>query len=769
MDSAKAAIANGAGNPAAVGGSSSSSKPLPVLRGAAEAIAASLNASAGHGGSAATMEATRQLIQLREVLLAENAAASDDAALRSASLRAGIAAALRTALTAQPQGSVFLTGSTPSPKTRVEVRQTAARYMLSEAFTIGRAAECDVQTTGDVTASKLQMLAIALPGGIVLADAWSGNGTRMVRRSGPNHGVLPASVPQRRTAIFVPHGERVTLLTGAKTTVTIGPAVKDLPKEEAVSRMPTPRLLEQAAQSSPAPAPKAQPATPKAAETTPPVAATVNTEAKEAAQAVPAKATEASKDASAAAPYSKTINAMRTNLRVQQHAALRERLRGRCQDAKRMGLLTESQCEGLQRQLGVEQSLEDVRDVLDGLGVPPAPDDVGLPGTATWTCSSCSSTQRARGWRCPFRHRCCRQCMLRLVNQDTAPACPHASCGYFLGEADLQALRVPEDRIRAIVTAQGKASPVLSAPVASAGKTWCPNARCGAAVALKEGEARRRWSCFCGAAPMCTACSATPYHYHGECKDVQTLRSRWLAWLQGGREAYKGLQKRAKRTATTQHRALKEACEFESQQSPAQSQEELPAAPSTAKKPTAAQAAKLTRAKCIALGGTGVRHLLAQCSLCSGDRTILGPRFRCIHCPNFNACLKCEAKAAAEHHEGHVFEIMFEDDLDWERIDVQLPKGVRARLRRRISDGTGSTGQDAAAAGEDSGRKRMRAGLCCEGVLRGQKRGKYALDLLDGTGVLDVAPCDLQPLLTQKQAERLLSAGVPGLQEKAAA
>ncbi|CAJ1349831.1 unnamed protein product [Effrenium voratum] len=82
----------------------------------------------------------------------------------------------------------------------------------------------------------------------------------------------------------------------------------------------------------------------------------------------------------------------------------------------------------------------------------------------------------------------------------------------------------------------------------------------------------------------------------------------------------------------------------------------------------------------------------APCAVCGVDR-IVGPRFRCIHCPSFSVCpdaqresgewicQKCEPKL--EHAEGHVFEIMFEDDLDWEKVDVQLPKGIRARLRKR--------------------------------------------------------------------------------------
>eukprot|EP00435_Cladocopium_sp_Y103_P003923 s1550_g1.t1 len=108
---------------------------------------------------------------------------------------------------------------------------------------------------------------------------------------------------------------------------------------------------------------------------------------------------------------------------------------------------------------------------------------------------------------------------------------------------------------------------------------------------------------------------------------------------------------------------------------------------------------------------------------------------------------KCEPKLANQHPEGHVFEIMFEDDLDWEKADVQLPKNLRARLRFMALQETGNT----------QGRKRS---LSAEGVLRGIKRGKYNFELVDGSGSMEVSPKDVQPLLTQKQAERLSAAGI---------
>lgn len=68
----------------------------------------------------------------------------------------------------------------------------------------------------------------------------SSSGTRVVKRSGGPGRLLPASVPAARTAFVLPHGERVVLLVGAKTTVTLGPAEKDLQKMKA---LPLPLVL----------------------------------------------------------------------------------------------------------------------------------------------------------------------------------------------------------------------------------------------------------------------------------------------------------------------------------------------------------------------------------------------------------------------------------------------------------------------------------------------------------------------------------------------
>merc|ERR1711972_93631 len=84
----------------------------------------------------------------------------------------------------------------------------------------------------------------------------------------------------------------------------------------------------------------------------------------------------------------------------------------------------------------------------------------------------------------------------------------------------------------------------------------------------------------------------------------------------------------------------------------------------------------------VAARGSKLRHPFTNCSLCgsSGGQWIVGPRFCCIHCPDFNVCLKCEPLLADEHDAQHVFKIMFEPDFKWSQYNVDLPAGTKVRV-----------------------------------------------------------------------------------------
>merc|ERR1712187_734497 len=77
------------------------------------------------------------------------------------------------------------------------------------------------------------------------------------------------------------------------------------------------------------------------------------------------------------------------------------------------------------------------------------------------------------------------------------------------------------------------------------------------------------------------------------------------------------------------------------------------------------------------LRGRSAFHPFTQCQLCH-EVGIAGPRFRCIHCANFDACGKCEELLLEQHEHGHVFEILFESDFQWS----SLPRGTKVRVVR---------------------------------------------------------------------------------------
>mmetsp|Transcript_4816 Transcript_4816/g.8320 ORF Transcript_4816/g.8320 Transcript_4816/m.8320 type:complete len:851 (+) Transcript_4816:64-2616(+) len=811
----------------------------------------------------------KELQQLREILLAEVPDAGEEALMRCKKLRQGLADAVRAELRKRPKAAPVVQGSEVLP-VRLEVRQTAGRTMQAPAFVIGRAPENDVQMSGDPTVSRLQLLAISLPGGIIIADAWSSGGTRVVHRSSSSK-LFPSSVPNQRSAFILPHGERITMLVGAKTTITIGPILDDgnesLSSQAAAASAAaaTVAAAVMAAEVKAAPpAVPSQPSQPAKLQQAPPRTEVPVAEA--AVAKVPVATPQQPRPSVVAAPQQQEIataaaeaahpNAPRTSAsqqlrlcllvvkaqaRIRQVHITREQLRWRCDFARRMLLITEMQHADLRQRVSSDEDAEEVQDVLDGLGVPAALDE-RLPATSSsgvrssWQCPLCRCSQRSRGWQCPFQHRYCRKCLIGWLGEQPFPKCPQEGCGYQLGRMDMEDLRVPD--MPATQADAGTSGPsVLGRPAKSEQLVRCPGRNCGACVVVsQDGPARqRRFDCVCGAPSMCLGCGVGPFHYHGACAEVQTLRSRWRMWLAGGREVYISLQRKAAREATAQQRALREASARLQPVAPDEHWKErncrlCPRCRRAVQKPDGdsmavcgkSGAAGTRQAGCgfkfkwqtahpyrilagatlkrLAVGkprlgrgisrsslvsGRGVRHIFRECKLC-GDgsgKCIVGPCFRCIHCPAFECCLKCEPRLVTEHQEDHVFEIMFDDGLNWGRTGVPLPKGVRARLRRFLKTiavpcgGAGGASvppeedNEAAANGDSQAVRGQRVDKRprdveggAEGVLRGQKKGKYMVELTGGRGTRLVAPEDLQPLLTPKQAERMLASSPDGLE-----
>jgi len=299
----------------------------------------------------------------------------------------------------------------------------------------------------------------------------------------------------------------------------------------------------------------------------------------------------------------------------------------------------------------------------------------------------------------------------------------------------------------------------------------CQAPGCNRSVMTCKNEARQPYRCECGAAPRCTGCGEWPFHYHAQCLDVPKLRERWVDWtVAGGRRAYRGLRAKAFREAVAQRRALREAADALSATPSCDKTRTKPAPPSRKRNMLAARANFIR--------GEGVHHFFTSCAICgSKGGCIVGPRFRCIHCPSFDCCFKCEPKLQKRHDKDHIFEILFECEFDWGQAGIELPPGTRARVRENpvgasqsAPDGRpdsfeGDGGVSASAAAPPSTAPRLRGpprpkrkvrGYGLDGVILGFKRGRYDLQLKEDGSIRHVLPCDLQPLLSQQKAKELL-------------
>mmetsp|Transcript_37102 Transcript_37102/g.65336 ORF Transcript_37102/g.65336 Transcript_37102/m.65336 type:complete len:779 (-) Transcript_37102:154-2490(-) len=684
---------------------------------------------------------------LRHAFLQEHMDASPAAAKRCATLRDGCAATMRQALERLPKekASLFL-GCDESPPVRVEVRGTAGRRVFSSAFLVGRAAECDVQVAGDPTVSRLQFIVFSLPKQIIIVDAGSEFGTKAINRVGPgvDGSVLPASGPRARAVLAFSHAERVTFQIGRRTIVTLGPtaaaaaaaaatataaARQSLPNASLTLTPTIPDGLA-AASNEPTEELTTAPATFPATLVDPPPVVTD--------QPVPASADAPSSDYSAQRPGSEEIGyadgksalagqgnaskkmkrclaAVRASTRLRRSFSItsRQRLEWRCRAAVNCELMSEEQVRELETSLQTpEVNINEIREILDGLGVP-----------------QCSNG--------PFLARGARVRIQGLVVNpelnDATGIIKHWLISKGRWSVALDALGGGE---RAFKPENLVAAPVVAEDTP---RTHCP--QCDVRVAEKAGQPRHLVQCESGGPSHCSQCGDSPYHYHGRCSQMPRLRMQWTDWKHGrGRRVYQGLCQKAAQEASAQRRLLREAEEaIHGPQSPA------------------TRARHRLAARVNFIKGQGVRHFFTRCALCgSNDNCIVGPRFRCLHCPAFDCCLKCEPRLETEHNASHVFEILFECEFDWGQAGVQLPSGTRARIRQHPVELAEAAPAGDAASDMHEARTRKRRGYGMEGVVLELKRGKYEVQMDDG-GLRHVLPQDLQPLLSQRRAQELLA------------
>lgn len=456
------------------------------------------------------------------------------------------------------------------------------------------------------------------------------------------------------------------------------------------------------------------------------------------------------------------------------------RLLQRVSAALKQGLVSDDQRTELHdRMLAGETGI--VREIVGAIGVHSTPDMLLELGEDLWECAICFSGQVTRGWRCPTNHRFCAECMRHHIGAVPLPRCP--MCEHKLDETDFVLLNVSQDRLEAFREARLK---IALDTWEQRGETLvrCLRSECSNAVVFPSDSGRQRFVCgTCGAAPFCTKCRQTPYHFHADCGRVQPLREQWLAWISGGREDYHGKARIAAENdcrnqalfdSIARHNELEaderwkaancrlcpsckrpiskvEGCDsmvcgrayHGGDQQPGCGREfnwreaepyiaharrrDLPSLPSSR------------------MRGRGVFHPFAACSLC-GTQGLAGLRFKCIHCKDFEVCSSCESRMANLHEADHVFEIFFESEFrcPW------LPRGTKVRI---VQSGNGAPRRLTRCSASDL------EGLT--GTVAARRRlplEAYRIELDLGHGTVEMDKEFLEPMVaSREEAEQLLA------------
>lgn len=356
-------------------------------------------------------------------------------------------------------------------------------------------------------------------------------------------------------------------------------------------------------------------------------------------------------------------------------------------------------------------------------------------------------------------------------------------CDYVLDESDFSRLNVSESRLEAFREAK------LRGAVDTLAKDGecvvrCSRPECGNVIVMSS-LARQRFVCeMCDAPPFCTRCKQSPYHYHVGCGRVQPLREQWVAWLSGGREDYHGQARKAAED-DTRNQALCDAIarhnELEADERwKAENCRHCPNCDRPISKVEGCDSMVCGRAyhggdqqpgcgnafnwesakryeahiqrrelpamtpEASRLRGRQAFHPFVDCCLC-GTQGFPGLRFRCIHCPNFDVCSKCEPHLASVHEADHVFDILFESDFrcPW------LPRQTRVNIVRCGEKKPQSLKQCAIANLEGH-----------SGIVINRRRGPldaYFIELDLGQGQIEIDPMFLEPIITSRHdAEQLL-------------
>lgn len=328
-----------------------------------------------------------------------------------------------------------------------------------------------------------------------------------------------------------------------------------------------------------------------------------------------------------------------------------------------------------------------------------------------WECPICFESQETHGWQCPEGHRFCRSCMRHHVKAVAFPRCPQVKCGYDLNVADLRLLKISRKRVEAFE--HGKLQTAIEtlgfdsrSGMCTEKVVHCRKDGCSNVMLVPQSDCRERFSCPCGAPSFCTKCGETPYHFHADCKQVKELRQRWLAWMGDTQirrkkraEAYEELQKRMNADDHLRQDEIwkRDNCKLCPQCN--RIVEKLDGCDSMKcgqnyhgggiqsgcgatfnwkeAVPYTSEGATIKPKQLPAGHDKGIYHPGITCKVC--EKSIFGPRLRCIHCESFDVCADCE-EGLDNHDLSHVFETVYKTDFDWTK--VVLPQGLGVRVVR---------------------------------------------------------------------------------------
>ena len=158
-------------------------------------------------------------------------------------------------------------------------------------------------------------------------------------------------------------------------------------------------------------------------------------------------------------------------------------------------------------------------------------------GTGHWTypigrtCGSCYQQDLGRNdWMCPENHAFCKECTQTMLVESGLVRCPE--CPYEFTEVDAARLDCPREVIDKLQDLALKNAIRRLNIEEGVKQVSCPRPNCGHIGFIDDNGHRVPVEC-----PECkevffSHCNEVPYHYHGECANLNLKRKEWASFLE---------------------------------------------------------------------------------------------------------------------------------------------------------------------------------------------------------------------------------------------